>query len=126
MAADGVTRAIAFTQYPQYSCTTTGSSLNELWRQVQASGATHIKWSVIDRWGEHPLLVKAFAKLIREELDHFPTEQRDKVVLVFSAHSIPHRVVNRGDPYPLVCQTPYPSPETNRHLLLITIFFEPL
>ena len=32
MAADGVERAVAFTQYPQFSCATTGSSLNELWR----------------------------------------------------------------------------------------------
>src|ERR687889_1413930 len=31
MHADGVQRAIAFTQYPQFSCSTTGSSLNELW-----------------------------------------------------------------------------------------------
>jgi protoporphyrin/coproporphyrin ferrochelatase len=32
MKADGVQRAVAFTQYPQYSCSTTGSSLNELYR----------------------------------------------------------------------------------------------
>lgn len=32
MRRDGVTRAVAFTQYPQYSCSTTGSSLNELMR----------------------------------------------------------------------------------------------
>ena len=34
MAADGVKRAIAFPQYPQFSCTTTGSSLNHLWREL--------------------------------------------------------------------------------------------
>jgi len=32
MKADGIKRAIAFSQYPQYSCTTSGSSFNELWR----------------------------------------------------------------------------------------------
>jgi ferrochelatase len=32
MHKDGVQRAVAFTQYPQFSCTTTGGSLNELWR----------------------------------------------------------------------------------------------
>ena len=58
---DGVTRAIAFTQYPQYSCSTTGSSLNELWRELKerkdkGTGGSEldIKWSVIDRWGVHP------------------------------------------------------------------------
>lgn len=51
---DGVERAVAFTQYPQYSCSTTGSSLNELHRVLKTEnkpeGAKDIAWSVIDRW----------------------------------------------------------------------------
>ena len=39
MKADGVRRAVAFTQYPQYSCSTTGSSLNELYRRGKAGEA---------------------------------------------------------------------------------------
>lgn len=54
MKADGVTRAVAFTQYPQYSCSTTGSSLNELYRKGKAGELGQIEWSVIDRWGTHP------------------------------------------------------------------------
>lgn len=100
MKKDGVTRAIAFTQYPQYSCTTTGSSLNELYRHAQADEFKGIQWSVIDRWGNHPKLVAAFAKLIREELEQFHSAERSKVVILFSAHSIPYRVADRGDPYP--------------------------
>ena len=38
MAEDGVERAVAFTQYPQFSCSTTGSSLNELWRAAERTG----------------------------------------------------------------------------------------
>ena len=61
MRRDGVERAVAFTQYPQYSCSTTGSSLNEMWRQLQEraakgddkEGGKEIQWSVIDRWGVH-------------------------------------------------------------------------
>jgi ferrochelatase len=55
MKADGVKRAIAFTQYPQYSCSTTGSSLNELFRRWTAGELDpEIEWTVIDRWGTHP------------------------------------------------------------------------
>ena len=55
MRADGVKRAVAFTQYPQYSCSTTGSSLNEIYRKGVNGGALGgIEWSVIDRWGTHP------------------------------------------------------------------------
>lgn len=59
---DGVTRAVAFTQYPQYSCSTTGSSLNELWRGIRQIGEKEgdlgIEWSVIDRWPTQPKLVE--------------------------------------------------------------------
>jgi ferrochelatase len=63
MKLDGVERAIAFTQYPQYSCSTTGSSMNELYRRLQqADPQRKIKWSVIDRWHSHPGLVKVYFK----------------------------------------------------------------
>lgn len=104
-------RAVAFTQYPQYSCSTTGSSLNELWKwRMRLEGkkggsgevAPHgsIRWSVIDRWPAHPGLVEAFAQNIEEQLATYPPEKRDNVVLLYSAHSLPMSVVNRGDPYP--------------------------
>lgn len=104
-------RAVAFTQYPQYSCSTTGSSLNELWKWRQrlegrpaAAGTAPsdgtINWSVIDRWPVHAGLVEAFAQNIEKTLATYPEERRKDVVLLFSAHSLPMSVVNRGDPYP--------------------------
>ncbi|EXJ79896.1 ferrochelatase [Capronia epimyces CBS 606.96] len=103
-------RAVAFTQYPQYSCSTTGSSLNELWKwrnrlenkrvpgESSPNGA--ITWSVIDRWPTHPGLIEAFARNIEDKLAEYPEERKKDVVLLFSAHSLPMSVVNRGDPYP--------------------------
>jgi len=101
MQADGVKRAIAFTQYPQYSCSTTGSSLNELYRQRKAGGIGDIEWSVIDRWGTHPGFIEAVAQNIEAALSKFPADRRAETVLLFSAHSLPMSVVNRGDPYVL-------------------------
>lgn len=107
-------RAVAFTQYPQYSCSTTGSSLNELWKWRQrlegkSAGASDIlssandgtiKWSVIDRWPVHPGLVDSIALNIEDQLATYPEDVKKDVVLLFSAHSLPMSVVNRGDPYP--------------------------
>ncbi|CAD6498764.1 BgTH12-07862 [Blumeria graminis f. sp. triticale] len=105
-------RAVAFTQYPQYSCSTTGSSLNELWKCRQrlegknSAGSTlngadgTINWSVIDRWPVHTGLIEAIAQNIKKKLLEYSEDQRDKVILLFSAHSLPMSVVNRGDPYP--------------------------
>ena len=65
MKADGVKRAVAFTQYPQYSCSTTGSSLNELYRRGKAGEiGDGVEWSVIDRWGMHPGFVEVSSDTI--------------------------------------------------------------
>jgi protoporphyrin/coproporphyrin ferrochelatase len=99
-------RAVAFSQYPQYSCSTTGSSLNELWKwrsRLEGKAADKngtIQWSVIDRWPVHPGLIEAFAQLIEAQLVTYPEERRKDVIILFSAHSLPMSVVNRGDTYP--------------------------
>lgn len=101
MQADGVRRAVAFTQYPQFSCSTTGSSLNELWRAAGRLGLQNaFEWSVIDRWPVHPGFIDAMTHTVRQGLDTFDPADRDHVVLLFSAHSLPLHVIDRGDPYP--------------------------
>lgn len=101
MKADGITRAIAFTQYPQWSCSTTGSSLNDLWRAAERTGLQDaFEWSIIDRWGEHPGFVSSMASAVEDGLDEFAADERDDVLVMFSAHSLPLSVIDRGDAYP--------------------------
>jgi len=101
MHADGIRRVVAFTQYPQYSCASTGSSLNELWRALDRQGLTDaFEWSVIDRWYDHPAYLEMCAETVRAGLERFDDSLRDRVFLLFSAHSLPAKVINRGDPYP--------------------------
>ncbi|WVR08940.1 ferrochelatase [Kwoniella sp. DSM 27419] len=102
MKRDGVKRAVAFSQYPQYSCSTTGSSLNELFRVARKDGygsEGSVEWSVLDRWPVNEGLVEAFAQNVKTALQQYPEERRNDVVVLFSAHSLPLEIVNRGDPY---------------------------
>ncbi|KDR19726.1 ferrochelatase, mitochondrial [Zootermopsis nevadensis] len=98
---DGVERVVIFSQYPQYSCATTGSSLNEIYRYYKFRKLpVGVKWGIIDRWGTHPLLTKTVADRIKTELIKFPDEVKNDVIIMFSAHSLPLKAVNRGDSYP--------------------------
>jgi len=100
MHADGVRRAIAFTQYPQFSCSTTGSSLNELWRAAARTNLVDaFEWSILDRWPVHPGFIDAMTETVREGLAQFGSG-RDQAVILFSAHSLPLDVIDRGDAYP--------------------------
>ena len=101
MAADGVERAVAFTQYPQFSCSTTGSSLNELWRAAERTGLRDaFTWSIIDRWPVHDGFIASMTETVREGLAQFDPAERDQVLILFSAHSLPLDVIDRGDAYP--------------------------
>ncbi|KAI4787671.1 ferrochelatase, partial [Aureobasidium sp. EXF-8846] len=103
-------RVIAFSQYPQYSCGTTGSSINELFRcreKLESTGS-RVDWSIIDRWPAHPKFVEAVARNIEAGLATYPSEKRKDVTIIFSAHSQPMRAVNQGDAYTSeVCATVY-------------------
>jgi ferrochelatase len=101
MHSDGIERAVAFTQYPQFSCSTTGSSLNELWRACGRTGLRDaFEWSIIDRWPVHQAFIEAMTETVRAGLEEFEPADRAKVLILFSAHSLPLDVIDRGDSYP--------------------------
>ena len=60
ISSDGIGRAVAFSQYQQYSCSTSGSSLNQVYRHLSKVGALSgpMQWSIIDRWPVHKGLVQ--------------------------------------------------------------------
>jgi ferrochelatase len=79
--------------YPQYSSTTSGSSLNE-WRRLFREG---LPTYCVEPFYTHPMYLKAVVEKVNEALDRFPVPERPEIV--FSAHSVPMSVIEKGDPY---------------------------
>ena len=79
--------------YPHYSSTTTGSSLNEWRRLFQDDLAVHC----IETFYRHELYLQALVEKIDEALARFSDPERPEIV--FSAHSVPVAVIQKGDPY---------------------------
>ncbi len=79
--------------YPQYSSTTTGSSLNEWRRRFPDDIPVHC----VDPFYENELYLEAVVEKLEEALARFPDPQRADIV--FSAHSVPVSVIEQGDPY---------------------------
>jgi ferrochelatase len=79
--------------YPQYSSTTTGSSLNE-WRRMFRDD---IPVRSVDAFYKNETYLEALAEKVDEALIRF--RNRDDVHFVFSAHSVPVSVIEKGDPY---------------------------
>jgi len=79
--SDGVERAVAFTQYPHYSCSTTGSSLNAIYRH-QRKGLSKMTWSVIDRWPIHKGLVQVSTSLCHSDVTMTPNDDIKKLPIL--------------------------------------------
>jgi ferrochelatase len=79
--------------YPHYSTTTTGSSLNEWQRRFHDDIPVHC----VEPFYRHQLYLDALTEKIAETLARFPDPQRAEIV--FSAHSVPVSVIEKGDPY---------------------------
>ena len=100
LARQGVKRFLALPLYPHYSLTTTKGALERSRAAVERFGrgaALH----ELGSWPTHPGFVEAHAETIREEVARFPDPRPESVHLLYSAHSIPRKLVTKeGDPYP--------------------------
>ena len=100
MVADGVTKVVLLPLYPQYSKTTTGSSL-AYWKSLEGAGEIPTwETTFVYEYCAHPKYIQAISERIDEGLQRFPREARDRVHLVFSAHGTPLKELEkRRDPY---------------------------
>jgi len=79
--------------YPQYSKTTTGSSINEFYRQYKKRNL-QIPIKIIKSYYDNKEYIEAMVENIKENLPNY----KDYYFL-FSAHSLPKKVIKEGDPY---------------------------
>jgi len=97
---DSITRLILLPLFPQYSMTTTGSCLkyfDNLQNKLKLKDRMEI--STVDSWFDDPQYLESMANTIREAATRFSPGPAEPVHLLYSAHSIPERYVNEGDPF---------------------------
>lgn len=101
IAAAGIKRIVTLTLFPHWSKATTGSSRNEFERVVASA-----KWkdadleiTHIEHYADDPLYLEALTATIRVAWNRIPEPRRARTVLLFSAHGLPQRFIDEGDPY---------------------------
>jgi ferrochelatase len=99
VAADGVERLVAIAMAPHYSAMSVGAYMNRL-REAREALAPALRVRAVLSWKTHPLFLDALADKTRCALDRFPAAVRPSVEVIFSAHSLPARIVQEQDPYP--------------------------
>src|SRR5262245_25568440 len=96
---DKITHLVVLPLYPQFSISTTGSSLNRMNELIGNNGNVARRVSVIEKWHDDSNYLDALTAVIKEELDRFADQDASHTHIVFSAHSVPVSYIDEGDPY---------------------------
>ena len=97
MEAEGVCRVVGVCMAPQNSQLTVGAYIRKV-EEARAHSATPTTFTYVQSWNTHPRLIDAIAVNIETTRRRFPSDSR--IALLFTAHSLPSRVVREGDSYP--------------------------
>lgn len=91
MAADGVESLITLCMAPQFSRLTIGAYRQNL---EEAIGSRIMPFTLVSSFARHPDLIRAFGARLAEARAAHPA-----AFILFTAHSLPERVLQEGDPY---------------------------
>ncbi|MNZ80993.1 Ferrochelatase [compost metagenome] len=98
MAQDGIKEAIGIVLAPHYSVMSIGGYIKRAEARAAEAG---VSMKFVRSYHTHPKLIEAFAKRVSSKLDLFKEAgaERDQVRVLFSAHSLPAKILEMGDPY---------------------------
>jgi ferrochelatase len=99
LLADDPEHIIGLCMAPQTSSMSTGAYRKKV-EEAQALLNDHHSVSYVGTWNRHPKLIAAVVDNIQKALGLFPPAVRREVTVLFTAHSLPERIVAMNDPYP--------------------------
>jgi ferrochelatase len=97
LADEGIHRAVGLILAPHYSTRSVAEYYGYVDEALQQNGID-MEIERIVQWHLWPPYLEAVGRRIRAALSEFPTGE--PVTVVFTAHSVPERVLQSGDPYP--------------------------
>ena len=95
MGKAGITRAVGLVMAPHYSRMSVGAYFEKV-----AEAGSPIQIARVERWHLLPGYIDAVARRVGEALARFLPERRAGVTVLFTAHSLPERILAWDDPYP--------------------------
>jgi ferrochelatase len=98
MLDDGVERAVSLVLAPHYS----KMSVARYHAKIASGLEMHhgqIEFAHIESYHDAPGLIQALVERVQLGLECWPASERQTVHVIFSAHSLPVRILKTGDPY---------------------------
>ncbi|MGE7601969.1 ferrochelatase [Peribacillus sp. NPDC097675] len=97
MHEDGITEAISIVLAPHFS-TFSVKSYNG--RAQDEAAKFGMKIQSVESWYDEPKFIQYWVDQLKDVIGKMTLEERDNFALVVSAHSLPEKILQLGDPYP--------------------------
>jgi ferrochelatase len=98
-----VTHAVSLVLAPHFSAMSVARYQQKVADGLELSSG-RIDFEHVPSYHDAPGLIEAFAVRAADGLARWPEAEREHVHVVFSAHSLPERVLSTGDPYDAQCR----------------------
>ena len=101
LGAADVRNLVTLTLFPHYSKATTGSSRHEFDRTLAEPRFSRLSFDVthIEHYADNPGYLEAMTATARDAYHRIPEARRAGTVILFSAHGLPQKFIDEGDPY---------------------------
>ncbi|MEH7110090.1 ferrochelatase [Bacillus sp. JJ1764] len=98
MHTDGIKEAVSIVLAPHFSTFSVQSYNGRAIEEATKLGGLTI--TSIESWYQEPKFIQYWAERVRGIFDSMPADERENAVLIVSAHSLPEKIIQFGDPYP--------------------------
>ncbi len=98
MIADGIKKAVAVVLAPHYSSLSVAQYQKKIKSGLEMYGG-NIEFEYVDSYNTAPKYIQALVNRVHDGLSRWPEAERNSVHVIFSAHSLPIRIIKAGDPY---------------------------
>ncbi|MEN8698944.1 ferrochelatase [Bacillus infantis] len=98
MHEDGITEAVSIVLAPHFSTFSVKSYNGRAKEEAEKLGGLTI--TSVESWYQEPKFIGYWAEKVKEAFASMPADEKDNAVLIVSAHSLPEKILQSGDPYP--------------------------
>ncbi|MFA8439729.1 ferrochelatase [Pueribacillus sp. YX66] len=98
MHEDGIEEAVTIVLAPHYSTFSVKSYNGRAVEEAEKLGGPLML--TIDSWYKEDKFIEFWVKELEKTFSQIPEEEKDKTIVIFSAHSLPEKILQHGDPYP--------------------------
>lgn len=98
MHEDGIQEAVSIVLAPHFSTFSVKSYNGRAHEEAEKLG--NLKITSVESWFDEPKFIQYWSEKVKATFDSMTAEEQSSAVLIVSAHSLPEKILQLGDPYP--------------------------